>query len=169
MSGVVNSERLQRFFERIEKLEEERKAISDDIKDIFSEAKGVGYDTKTMRKVLALRKMDAADRAEQQTLLDVYMHALGMIDRVEARIASGESIRGAAKAEGMTSSTAHRRVSQKRANVENGTPSETAVSDPPGGGEQDGGNTLGSAQPDAAADDLALPPHLDRRRAMVAA
>ena len=168
-AGPVIADRLRSLIERIERLKEEQKALASDVRDIFSEAKGIGYDVKTMRKVIALRAMDAADRAEQETLLDTYMHALGMIDRVEARIASGESIRGAAKAEGMTSSTAHRRVSQKRTNVENGTPSETAVSDPPGSGEQDGGKTLGAAQPDAAADDLALPPHLERRRAMVAA
>ena len=66
-------------FERIEKLEEERKAIGGDIKDVYSEAKGVGYDVKTMRKIISMRAMDAADRAEQETLLDVYKHALGMI------------------------------------------------------------------------------------------
>jgi uncharacterized protein (UPF0335 family) len=71
-AGPISADRLKSFVERIEKLEEERKAI-------YSEAKGVGYDVKTMRKVVSLRQMDAADRAEQETLLDVYKHALGMV------------------------------------------------------------------------------------------
>lgn len=79
-AGPVSADRLKSFVERIEKLEEERKAIGGDIKDIYSEAKGIGFDTKTLRKIVSLRAMDAADRAEQATLLDVYMHALGMLD-----------------------------------------------------------------------------------------
>ncbi|WP_425069872.1 DUF2312 domain-containing protein [Reyranella sp.] len=75
----MNVGRLKSFIERIEKLEEERKAIGGDIKDVYSEAKGVGYDVKTMRKIVSLRSMDAADRAEAETLLDVYKHALGMV------------------------------------------------------------------------------------------
>ena len=77
-AGPISADRLKSFIERVEKLEEERKAISDDVRDVYSEAKGVGYDVKTMRKIVSLRKMDAADRAEQDTLLDTYMHALGM-------------------------------------------------------------------------------------------
>jgi uncharacterized protein (UPF0335 family) len=77
-AGPISAERLKSFLDRIEKLEEERKAISDDVRDVYSEAKGVGYDVKTMRRVVSLRKMDAADRAEQETLLDTYKHALGM-------------------------------------------------------------------------------------------
>ena len=77
--GGMNVGRLQSFVARLEKLEEERKAIGGDIKDVYSEAKGVGYDVKTMRKIVQLRKMDAADRAEAESLLDVYKHALGMV------------------------------------------------------------------------------------------
>ena len=77
-AATISADRLKSFVERIEKLEEERQALSSDIRDVYSEAKGVGYDVKTMRKVVSLRKMDAADRAEQETLLDVYKHALGM-------------------------------------------------------------------------------------------
>jgi len=77
--GGMNVGRLQSFVARLEKLEEERQAIGGDIKDVYSEAKSVGYDVKTMRKIVQLRKMDAADRAEQETLLDVYKHALGMV------------------------------------------------------------------------------------------
>lgn len=78
-AGPISADRLKSFIERIEKLEEERAAIGSDIKDVFSEAKGVGYDVKTMRKVISIRKMDAADRDEQEALLDVYKHALGMV------------------------------------------------------------------------------------------
>lgn len=78
-AGPISADRLKAFVERIEKLDEERQAISGDIKDIYSEAKGVGYDVKTLRKLVSLRKMDAADRAEQETLLETYLHALGML------------------------------------------------------------------------------------------
>jgi uncharacterized protein (UPF0335 family) len=78
-AGPVSADRLKSFVERIEKLEEERKAISGDIRDVYTEAKGVGYDVKTMRKIISIRKMDAAERDEQEQLLDVYKHALGMI------------------------------------------------------------------------------------------
>jgi len=78
-AGPISAERLKSFIERVEKLEEERHAIGSDIRDVYSEAKGVGYDVKTMRKVVSLRKMDAADRAEQEALLDTYRHALGMV------------------------------------------------------------------------------------------
>jgi uncharacterized protein (UPF0335 family) len=77
-TATVDPGRLKSFFDRIEKLDEERKAIGEDIRDIYTEAKGIGYDTKIMRKVYQLRSMDAADRAEQETLVDVYKHALGM-------------------------------------------------------------------------------------------
>ena len=77
-AGPISAERLKSLVERIEKLEEERHAIGGDIRDVYSEAKGVGYDIKTMRRLVSLRKMDAADRAEQEALLDTYKHALGM-------------------------------------------------------------------------------------------
>lgn len=77
--GPIDADRLKSFVERIEKLDEERKAISGDIRDVYSEAKGVGYDVKTIRKVVALRKMDAAERDEQEALLDTYCHALGVL------------------------------------------------------------------------------------------
>ena len=78
-AGPISADRLKSFIERIEKLEEERQALGGDLRDIYSEAKGVGYDVKTMRKIVSLRKMDAADRDEQETLLDTYKHALGMV------------------------------------------------------------------------------------------
>lgn len=78
-AGPIQADRLKSFIERIEKLEEERTALGGDLRDVYSEAKGVGYDVKTMRKIVGLRKQDAADRDEQDTLLDVYKHALGML------------------------------------------------------------------------------------------
>jgi len=77
--GPVAAERLKSFVERIEKLEEEKKAISGDIKDVYSEAKGVGFDGKAMKRIVSLRQMDAAERAEQDMLLDTYKTALGMV------------------------------------------------------------------------------------------
>ena len=76
--GGVAAGQLRSFVERIERLEEQKKAISDDIKDVFGEAKATGFDTKVMRQVLKLRKQDSAERQEQEALLDLYMHALGM-------------------------------------------------------------------------------------------
>ncbi len=69
---------LKLFFDRIERLEEEKKGMADDIRDTFAEAKAQGYDTVIMRKILALRKLPPHDRQEQQALLDTYMAALGM-------------------------------------------------------------------------------------------
>ncbi|RUU74747.1 DUF2312 domain-containing protein [Mesorhizobium sp. M7A.F.Ca.MR.362.00.0.0] len=77
-SRVVAAGQLRAFIERIERLEEEKTTISDDIKEIFAEAKGTGFDTKAMRKIIARRKLDAAERAEQDTILDLYEEALGM-------------------------------------------------------------------------------------------
>jgi len=71
-------EHLRSFIERIERLEEEKKALSDDIREVFSEAKGTGFDTKVMRQVIKLRKMESADRQEQEAMLDLYLSALGM-------------------------------------------------------------------------------------------
>ncbi|HEX2886578.1 DUF2312 domain-containing protein [Vineibacter terrae] len=75
----IAADRLKSFVERIEKLEEEKKAIGADIRDVYSEAKGTGFDVKAMRQIVKLRKMDSAERDEQETLLDVYKQALGMI------------------------------------------------------------------------------------------
>lgn len=69
--------RLKSFIERIERLEEEKKALSTDIKEVYSEAKSGGFDVKIIREVVKLRKMDAVDRAERQALLDVYLDAIG--------------------------------------------------------------------------------------------
>ena len=75
----VARDQLRAFIERIERLEEEKKTIADDIKDVYGEAKGTGFDTKILRKVISLRKKDAAEREEEESMLDVYLAALGMI------------------------------------------------------------------------------------------
>jgi uncharacterized protein (UPF0335 family) len=71
-------EHLRSFVERIARLEEEKKALADDIREVYSEAKGTGFDTKVMRQVVRLRKMESADRQEQEAMLDLYLNALGM-------------------------------------------------------------------------------------------
>jgi uncharacterized protein (UPF0335 family) len=72
-------DQLKAFIERIERLEEEKKALADDIKDVYAEAKGNGFDTKALRTIVRLRKQDADERKEHETILETYMHALGMI------------------------------------------------------------------------------------------
>lgn len=74
---TVAGERLRAFLERVERLEGEKATIAADIKEVFAEAKGEGYDTKTMRKVIRLRKMDRAKRQEEEALLDLYLSAIG--------------------------------------------------------------------------------------------
>lgn len=76
----VAKEHLTAFIERIEKLEEEKKVISDDIKDVFAEAKGNGYDVKALRAVIRIRKQDKDERMEQEAILETYLHALGMLE-----------------------------------------------------------------------------------------
>jgi uncharacterized protein (UPF0335 family) len=72
-------DQLKAIIERIERLEEEKKTISDDIRDVYAEAKGNGYDVKALRTIVRLRKQDANERAEQETILETYMQALGML------------------------------------------------------------------------------------------
>lgn len=74
----ASDDRLRLLIERIERLEEEKKGIGDDIRDVFAESKAVGYDVKIMRQVLRLRKMKPDDRREMETVLDTYLSALGM-------------------------------------------------------------------------------------------
>ena len=74
----ATDDRPRLLIERIERLEEEKKGIADDIRDVYAEAKAVGYDPKIMRQVVRLRKMDANDRSEQEMILDTYKAALGM-------------------------------------------------------------------------------------------
>src|SRR4051812_45584047 len=78
VGGGVAAAQLRSIIERIERLEEEKKALSDDIRDVYAEAKGNGYDVKTLRVVVRLRKQDSSERQEQEALLDLYLSALGM-------------------------------------------------------------------------------------------
>lgn len=78
-TGGVAAGQLRSFVERIERLEEEKKGISEDIRDVFAEAKGNGFDTKIMRQVIRLRKQEPNERQEAEAILDLYMHALGMV------------------------------------------------------------------------------------------
>jgi uncharacterized protein (UPF0335 family) len=72
-------DQLKAVIERIERLEEEKKATSDDIRDVYAEAKGNGFDIKALRSIVRLRKLDTDERREQQEVLETYMHALGML------------------------------------------------------------------------------------------
>lgn len=76
--GGIAADQLRSIIERIERLEEEKQAIAEDIKEVYAEAKANGYDTKTLRAVVRIRKQDTAERQEQEALLDLYLAALGM-------------------------------------------------------------------------------------------
>ena len=78
MSDSISAEQLRLFIERIERLEEEKKSLAGDIREVYAEAKGTGFDTKILRKVIAFRKKDKNEREEEEALLDVYLGALGM-------------------------------------------------------------------------------------------
>lgn len=77
-TGSIAADELRLLIERVERLEEERKAIADDIRDVYSEGKSRGYDAKTMRVIVRLRRMETHDRQEAEALLDTYKAALGM-------------------------------------------------------------------------------------------
>lgn len=77
-TGGVSGQRLKAFIERVERLEEEKSALADDVKDIFGEAKAVGFDVKIIRKVIRLRKMDKEKRQEEEQLLELYKSAIGL-------------------------------------------------------------------------------------------
>ena len=84
-------EQLRQLVERIERLEEEKKAIAEDIKEVYAEAKALGFDTKIMRKVITMRKKDPHEREEEEAMLALYMQALGMLPDVpEANAGSAE-------------------------------------------------------------------------------
>jgi len=98
--GGIAGDRLRSFIERIERLNEEKRALSEDIKEVFAEAKETGFDPKIMRKLIALRKRDASDVDEEESLLEVYKRALGMLaDLPLGRAAMKEQFGEAASAE----------------------------------------------------------------------
>ena len=76
----IDASHLRAFIERVEKLESEKRAIADDIKDIYAEAKGTGFDAKILRKIVSMRRMDRDKRREEEEILDLYLTALGMVD-----------------------------------------------------------------------------------------
>lgn len=76
----VARDQLRAFVERIERLEEEKKTIAEDIKEVYGESKAMGFDTKVLRKVISIRKLDQNERMEQEAVLDTYLHALGMAE-----------------------------------------------------------------------------------------
>ena len=78
MAKAFAKDQLRSLMERIERLEEERAALSGDVREVYSEAKGFGFDTRVIRQVVRLRKLDRADRQEQEAILDLYLSALGM-------------------------------------------------------------------------------------------
>ncbi len=88
--GGIAGERLRSFIERIERLEEEKRTLAADIKEVYAEAKGTGFDTKTMRQIIRLRRMDKDDLDEQETLLDIYKRALGMLSEEDPASAAAE-------------------------------------------------------------------------------
>ena len=79
-SATVNASHLRSFIERVERLEEEKRTIAEDIKEVYAEAKGNGFDPKIMRKIVSMRRVDVDKRREEETVLDLYLNALGMVD-----------------------------------------------------------------------------------------
>ncbi|HEY7549169.1 MAG TPA: DUF2312 domain-containing protein [Hyphomicrobiaceae bacterium] len=88
---------LRQLIEQIERLEEEKKALAGDIRDKFAEAKGLGFDVKVMRKVISLRKKTQTERQEEDSVLAVYLHALGMLDEAPAQQPEPEPVLDAAE------------------------------------------------------------------------
>ncbi len=81
--GGLSAEHLKQFIERLERLEEEKRNIAEDIKEVFAEAKGTGFDVKTIRQILKIRKIEAAELEEAEYLLDTYKRALGMLPAID--------------------------------------------------------------------------------------
>lgn len=89
--NVATQQQLKQFVEQIERLEEEKKAIADDVKDKFAEAKAVGFDVKALRQIIRLRKKGRDERMEEEAVLETYLHALGMlIDHDDATLMAAE-------------------------------------------------------------------------------
>ncbi len=81
--GGISGEHLRQYVQRIEQLEEEKKDLAENIRDVYAEAKGNGFDTKVMRQIIKIRKMEEQEREELETILDIYLHALGMLPEGE--------------------------------------------------------------------------------------
>ena len=83
-TGSIAQEHLRQFVDRIERLEEEKKALAGDIREVYAEAKANGFDTKIVRKVVTLRKKDRSEREEEEAMIELYLNALGMLPGAEA-------------------------------------------------------------------------------------
>jgi len=88
--GGIAGEQLKSLIERIERLEEEKRALGEDIKEVYAEAKGTGFEPKVMRQILKIRKMDKDEHDEQESLLDIYKRALGMLPDADATAQAAE-------------------------------------------------------------------------------
>jgi uncharacterized protein (UPF0335 family) len=88
--GGIASAQLKSFIERIERLEDEKRALGEDIKEVYAEAKGTGFDPKIMRQVIKIRKMDKDEHDEQESLLDLYKRALGMLPETPPQAEAAE-------------------------------------------------------------------------------
>jgi uncharacterized protein (UPF0335 family) len=88
--GGIAGEQLKSFIERIERLEDEKRALGEDIKEIYAEAKGTGFEPKIMRQIVKIRRMDRDEHDEQESLLDLYKRALGMLPEESAQAAAAE-------------------------------------------------------------------------------
>ncbi|HEY2540954.1 MAG TPA: DUF2312 domain-containing protein [Stellaceae bacterium] len=88
--GGIAGDRLKSFIERIERLEEEKRVLAEDIKEVYAEAKGTGFDTRIMRQIIRLRKRDKDELDEEESLLDVYKRALGMLPDAAPQAAAAE-------------------------------------------------------------------------------
>jgi len=88
--GGIAGAQLKFFIERVERLEEEKRALGEDIKEVFAEAKGTGFEPKIMRQILKIRKMDKDEHDEQESLLDIYKRALGMLPDADATAQAAE-------------------------------------------------------------------------------
>lgn len=86
--GNIAGDILRSYIERVERLEEDKATIMEDIRDVFAEAKGNGFDPKIMRKILKLRKMKPDDRSEEEHMLDIYLRALGMLPELDEQEAA---------------------------------------------------------------------------------
>lgn len=120
--------KLKSLVERIERLEEERKAIGGDVKDIYTEAKGVGYDAPALRRLVSWRRLDAADRAEREALDETYRNALGMAVEM---VSNGDmSLRQAAKATGVSKSSIHKALAVHEVSTDHREMAEEDLGDP---------------------------------------
>jgi uncharacterized protein (UPF0335 family) len=121
----MTNSRLQSIVTRIEKLEEERKALNSDISDIYSEAKGNGYNVKALRRIVRERKQDAAEKAEIDAAMDAYRVELGMV--ADAVRKGDMSLRQAAEQSGFSKSAIHREVSHRENDTVSGTDDDLEV------------------------------------------